>query len=132
MPGLHHAVARALRGDGEAIDLTRQADGEIADVDHLLHFAETFGDDLSRFEGDDRAERLLGGAQLLAEEANEFAPARRGDVAPRGEGGFRAADHRRHVGQGRLRQHGDLGPVDRRANDERAAVQFRRVEPRPP
>ncbi len=91
MPGLHHAVARALGGDGEAVKLAREADGEIADVDHLLHFAEALGDDLSRFEGDDGAERLLGGAQFLAEEADEFAPARSRDVAPGGEGGFRSA-----------------------------------------
>ena len=94
MPGLHHAVARALGGDGKAVDLARQAHGEVADVDHLLHLAETLGDDLSGFEGDDRADRLLGGAQFLPKEPNEFAPARSRDVAPQGEGGFRAADDR--------------------------------------
>ena len=88
MPGLHHPVARALGGDRQAVDLARQADGEVADVDHLLHLAEALGDDLARFERHDRAERLLGGAQFLAEQPHELAPARRRNVAPDGESGL--------------------------------------------
>ena len=56
MPGFHHAVAGALGGDGQAVELARQADGEIADVDHLLHFAEAFGRDLAGFDRDQPAE----------------------------------------------------------------------------
>ena len=66
----------ALGGDGEAVELARQADGEVADVDHLLHFAEAFGDDLAGLERDQPAEIVLGGAQLLAEQAHELAAAR--------------------------------------------------------
>ena len=33
-------VAGALGGEREAVELTRQADGEVANVDHLLHLAE--------------------------------------------------------------------------------------------
>ena len=56
MPGLGHAMAGALGGDGEAVQLPRQADGEIADVDHLLHFAEALGDDLADLKRDQRAQ----------------------------------------------------------------------------
>ena len=87
MPGLGHAVAGALGGDGEAVQLPRQADGEIADVDHLLHFAEALGDDLADLEGHERAQGFLRGAQFLAEQAHEFAPPRRRNVAP-GEESF--------------------------------------------
>ena len=34
VPGFHHAVAGALAGDGQAVQLARQAHGEVADVDH--------------------------------------------------------------------------------------------------
>ena len=73
MPGLHHAVARPLRRDRQAVELARQADREVADVDHLLHFAEAFLQDLAGLEGDQRAERLLVRAQLLAEAADQLA-----------------------------------------------------------
>jgi hypothetical protein len=39
------------RGQGA----TRETDGEIADVDHLLHFAEAFGQDLASLDGDQSA-----------------------------------------------------------------------------
>ena len=89
MPGLHHAVVGALGGDGEAVELAREADREVADVDHLLHFAEAFGDDLAGLERDEAAEIVLGGAQLLAEQADELAAPGRGDLAPGLEGRVR-------------------------------------------
>ena len=73
MPGFHHAVLGALGGDGQAVELARQADGEIADVDHLLNFAEAFGRDLAGFQRHEAAEIVLGGAQFLAEQTHEFA-----------------------------------------------------------
>ena len=63
----------ALGGDGQAVELARQADGEIADVDHLLHFAEALGGDLAGLEGDQAAE--LGLARAAPRRAG--APARR-------------------------------------------------------
>ena len=114
-------MPRALGGDSEAVQLPRQADGEIADVDHLLHFAKALGDDLAHLERDQRAERLLRGAQFLAEEADELAPPRRRNLAPGEEGALRPLNDRRHVGGWRLPYAGDLGAVDRRADGERAA-----------
>ena len=35
---------------GEAVKLAREAHGEIGDVDHLLHFAQSFGQDLAHLE----------------------------------------------------------------------------------
>ena len=43
MPALHHAMLATFGRDGQAIELAGQPDGEIADVDHLLDFAEAFG-----------------------------------------------------------------------------------------
>ena len=53
---LHHPVVGALGGDGQAVQLARQADREVADVDHLLHFAQAFGDDLAGLDRDEAAE----------------------------------------------------------------------------
>src|SRR6266478_6296793 len=47
MPGLGHTVLVALRGYRQAVELPGKTRGEVADVDHLLDFAETFGLDLA-------------------------------------------------------------------------------------
>ena len=82
VPGLHHAVAGALGGDGQAVELARQADGEVADVDHLLHFAQAFAGDLAGLDRHQPAQRRLVRAQLLAEQPHQFAAARRRHRAP--------------------------------------------------
>ena len=92
MPGLHHAVARPLRGDGEAVELAREADGEVADVDHLLHLALALLQDLAGLDGDELAERRLGRAQLLAEQADQLAAPRRRHLAPGLERAVRLGD----------------------------------------
>src|SRR3546814_6874803 len=79
MPGLHHPVARALGRDGQAIELTGEPDGEVADVDHLLDLAQPLLEDLAVLQADQPAERLLVGAQLLGEQPDEFAAARRSE-----------------------------------------------------
>ena len=53
MPGLHQPVPGAFGGDGLAVQLPRQADGELADVDHLLHLAEGLGGDLACLDRDE-------------------------------------------------------------------------------
>ena len=55
MPGFHHAMAGAFRRDGQAVKLARQADRKVADVDHLLHFAQAFLQNLAAFQGNERA-----------------------------------------------------------------------------
>ena len=71
VPLLHHPVARTLGGDREAEQLARQPDGEVADVDHLLHLAEALGADLAGLDRDQRAEIVLVLAQQLAQLAHE-------------------------------------------------------------
>src|SRR5580698_9683757 len=50
MPLFIHAMAGALAVHGKSIELTRETDGEIGDVDHFLHLAQTLRDDLAHFE----------------------------------------------------------------------------------
>ncbi len=120
MPGLHHAVLGALGGDGEAGELAREAGGEGADVDHLLDFAEAFGEDLAGFDGDEAAERFDVGAEFFAEEADEFAAFGCGDVAPLEEGGVGLGDGFGCVGCGDGGEVGDDFAGDGRANGETA------------
>ena len=82
MPRFRHPVPRAFRGDRQAIKLARQADGEVADIDHLLHFAESFLQDLACFERDEATERRLFFTQAIAKEPHEFAASRRRHIAP--------------------------------------------------
>ncbi len=57
VPLLVHPVQRALGVHREAVELTREADREVGDVDHLLHFAETLAADLADLERHQQAER---------------------------------------------------------------------------
>jgi hypothetical protein len=59
MPLLVHAVLRTLRVHGEAVQHARLPDGEIRDVDHLLHFAVALGLDLAVLQGHQTAESIL-------------------------------------------------------------------------
>ena len=86
MPRLGHAVAGAFRGDAQAVELARQANGEVADVDHLLNFAVAFLDRLAAFQRDQLAQSLLVGAQLLAQQADQLAAPGSGDQTPCLEG----------------------------------------------
>ena len=92
VPGFHHAVAGAFGGDRQAVELARQAHGKVADVDHLLHFAQAFGGNLARLQRHQAAQVGLGGAQLFAQQANQLAPTRCGHGAPSGEGCVGAAN----------------------------------------
>lgn len=103
----------ALGRDREAVQLTREADGEIADIDHFLHFAQTFLENLARFERHEAAERFLFLAQAIAEQPHELAAARRGHVAPRGERGARGAERGIDVGGGVLFHPADDFSADR-------------------
>ncbi|MNQ73476.1 hypothetical protein D3C85_882070 [compost metagenome] len=82
MPGLAHMVAGALGGDGKAVELARQTNGEVADIDHFLHFTQAFLGDLAGFDGDQFAQLDLVLAQDLTVQPDQLAPARGGYVAP--------------------------------------------------
>ena len=75
-------MARTLRGDGQAVELTRQADGKVANVDHLLHFAQAFLGDLARLPGHQFAQIRLVLTQQVAKLTHQFAAARRRNLAP--------------------------------------------------
>ena len=83
MPLLHHPVARTFGGEREAVELPRQADGEVADIDHLLHFAVSLGADLPHLDRDQVAERLLQIPERVPEIAHEIAALGGRTVAPR-------------------------------------------------
>ncbi len=86
MPRLHQPVARTFGGDRLAVELTRQSDGELADVDHLLHLAEGLRGDLPRLDRDQRGDIVLVFLEQLTESRNQRAAHRCGGRAPRREG----------------------------------------------
>ncbi len=75
-------MVRALGSDGQPVKLAREADGKIADVDHLLHFALPFGDDFAGFKRNEHAQILFGVTQGVAKLANDFAAFGRWDRLP--------------------------------------------------
>ena len=71
-----------LGGHRAAVELPRQPDGEVADVDHLLDLAAGLGGDLADLEGDQGRQVVLVLAQQLAEPPDQAAAHRRGHRAP--------------------------------------------------
>jgi len=84
VPLLHHAVARAFAGHGEAVELAREADGKVGGVDHLLDFAFGFGENFAGFEGDEGGEVVERGAEGVGDFAEDETAAGGGVVAPGG------------------------------------------------
>src|SRR5690242_9282948 len=125
MPCLHHAVLGTLRRDGSPVELARQADGEIADVDHLLYLAETFGEDLARLDRDERAKVGLGSAQFVAEQSHQLAPPRGRHVAPARKRRGCPRDRGRRLRRTRLGEPGEHFSRDGRAYRKRAPAQDR-------
>ncbi len=78
-------MTRPLRCDGLSVQLPGQSDGELADVDHLLHLTERLGGDLARLDRDERAEIGLVLDEEFTEPRHQSAPHRRGRHAPHGE-----------------------------------------------
>ena len=62
----------AFGGNGEAIELTRQADCKVADVDHFLDFADSFGEDLARLQCDQLPQFFAMFAQHLTQQTDQF------------------------------------------------------------
>ena len=121
-------MAGALGGDGEAVKLARQPDGEVADVDHLLHLAHALGQDLAVLEGDQAAQGLLVAAQFVTEKTDQLAAARRRYRAPGEEGLLGTVDLLFQVARGVDAQTSDGGAVDGRVDGEVAAAQIFRIE----
>src|SRR5256884_8650145 len=63
-------MARPFGLDGQPVKHARLADREIADINHLLHFAFAFGDNFSGLERDELAELVFQVAQCVAKTAN--------------------------------------------------------------
>ena len=118
-------VARPLRRDRQAVELARQTDGEVADVDHLLHFAQPFLQDLAGLERDERAESRLA--------ARSSSPNRRTSSPRRGAGtdrhSLKAAAARATAAVTSVGECigicGDPGTVDRGVHLERPGHDFR-------
>ena len=86
VPGFHQPVAWPFAGDRQAVQLTRQADGEVADVDHLLHLAEAFRADLAGLDRHQLTELRLELAEQFAQAADQRTTHRWGSRSPLGEG----------------------------------------------
>ena len=107
------------------MELTRQADGEVADVDHLLNLAQPLGRHLAGFQGHQPAQILFGGAQFVADQGDQPAALRRRHQPPAGEGIGGAADGGARLVGGGIGKPGDLGAIERRAGDAVAGGQHR-------
>src|SRR5205085_2808129 len=92
MPLLEHAVIGPLAGNRQAVKLPREADGEVAHVDHLLDFAETFALDLSTFQRDEHSQIVFRLAQRLADLTDNVASLRRWNNTPFVENSQRRLD----------------------------------------
>ena len=86
VPLLHQAVPGSLAGDRQTVQLPAETDGEVADVDHLLHLAERLALDLADLDLHQSAEVGLVGAQQPGELADQLTAQRRRGRAPRSEG----------------------------------------------
>src|SRR5262249_30646777 len=78
----HHSVLRPLGSYRQAIKLARLPHCEVADVDHLLHFAEALGDDLAHLDGDEAPKSVLVAAQFITEQADQLSTFLGRDRAP--------------------------------------------------
>src|SRR5262249_32788893 len=85
MPLLIHPMSRALAVHREAVKLARETDGEVCDIDHLLHFAFSFGEDLAHFERHELTQFVFRIAERVSDLSHDLAAFRRRDHAPSSE-----------------------------------------------
>jgi hypothetical protein len=97
MPRLHEPVCWPLGRHGAAVELPRQPDREIADVDHLLDLAQRLGADLADLDADQAGEVSLVLGQQLAEALDQTAADRSRYCPPGQERRMRCLDRRLHV-----------------------------------
>lgn len=110
----------ALRRNCQAVELAGKSDGKVADVNHLLHFAPPFRQDLARLDGNKSAKGLLAGAQFLAKK-QELAMLGRWSHAPLQEGRMNLLDRGRRIGGAAFLHLGKCFSCDRREGGKRSA-----------
>ena len=107
-------MAWALGLNGQTVKHSRLPDGEIADVDHLLHFPFAFSDDLAGFERDQLPEFVLELAKGVAQTSNGIAANRTRRLPPFLERLLRARNSLLIIIVSGGVNAADLFPVDRR------------------
>src|SRR5438132_1590364 len=114
MPLLHQTMARPFRLNRKAVKHPRLADGEVADVDHLLHFAFAFSDDLAGLERDELTELVFQLAERVSQTSNGVAADWAGRSSPLFECFLRARDRRLVIVVGSGVNAGQPPAIDRR------------------
>src|SRR5262249_43799016 len=118
MPLLHHPMAGSFRRNCEPIKLARQTDRKVADVDHLLDFAECFGPDLAGFPGDKLRQIGLSPSQRIADLSDKFTTLGRRNKSPFLECFAGATDDLCHLVTAGLIDQRQLLTIDRRTNPD--------------
>ena len=72
MPLLVHAMPRPFRVHRQAVELPRQADSEIANIYHLLDFAQALGENFAILQCNQFAQRLLVFTQGIGPDRESF------------------------------------------------------------
>ncbi len=116
VPLFGQAVFGPFRGDRQAVELAGEPDGEVADVDHLLDFADGLLSDLAGLGADQHGQVFPSSSQGLADPTYVLAPPRSGHGPPaekrlvgRGHDGIELFWPSRGEG-------GQRGPIDGRTN----------------
>src|SRR5204863_6715636 len=86
MPLFEHSMLRSLGSDGQPVQLSRKADGEVAYINHLLHFALSFSKDFTSLQSHQSTEITFGFAQGIAKLPNDLSSLGRGQQLPFGKG----------------------------------------------
>ncbi len=86
MPLLIQPVERPFAGDCLAIELAGKADGKVAYVDHLLHFAPAFDGRLPHLQRNQESQTVDVSAQAVADRTHDFAALWRRNQRPLSKG----------------------------------------------
>ena len=78
----HQTVVPSLRLNSKTVEHARLPDGEVADVDHLLHFTFTFGQNFARLEGDELTKLVFELAKGISQTPDGIAADRSGCDSP--------------------------------------------------
>src|SRR5438105_8872744 len=114
MPLLHQTVTRPFRLNRQAIKHSRLTDREIADVDHLLHFAFAFGDNFSGLERNELTKLVFQFAERVSQTANSVAANGPGSLSPFLKSFLRARNRRFVIVVRRRANAGELCSINRR------------------